>query len=122
MAAKGAPVGSFAPVVIVAVNKVLLARTAVGVNVAVVPAYVIIPATGVAPGPVSVKVEDVMVAAFMGLLNVAERRVLTGTAAVPFAGNVDTTAGDGAVVKVQAKLAAKEAPGGSFAPVVIVAV
>jgi hypothetical protein len=38
LAASGAPVGSFAPVVIVAVNKVLLARTAVGVNVAVVPA------------------------------------------------------------------------------------
>ena len=37
-AASGAPVGSFAPVAIVAVNKVLLARTVVGVNVAVVPA------------------------------------------------------------------------------------
>ena len=37
-AASGAPVGSFAPEVIVAVNKVLLARTAVGVNVVVVPA------------------------------------------------------------------------------------
>ena len=36
-AASGAPVGSFAPVVIVVVNKVLLARTTVGVNVAVVP-------------------------------------------------------------------------------------
>ena len=38
LAASGAPVGSFAPVVIVAVNKVLLARTTVGVNVAVLPA------------------------------------------------------------------------------------
>ena len=38
LAASGAPVGSFAPVVIAAVNKVPLARTAVGVNVAVVPA------------------------------------------------------------------------------------
>jgi hypothetical protein len=38
LAASGAPVGSFAPVVIVAVNKVLLARTAAGVNVAVFPA------------------------------------------------------------------------------------
>jgi len=37
-AASGAPVGSFAPAVIVAVNKVLLARTAAGVNVAVLPA------------------------------------------------------------------------------------
>ena len=38
LAASGAPAGSFAPVVIVAVNKVLLARTTVGVKVAVVPA------------------------------------------------------------------------------------
>lgn len=35
--ASGTPVGSCAPVVIVAVNKVLLARITVGVNVAVVP-------------------------------------------------------------------------------------
>ena len=38
LAASGALAGSFAPVVIVAVNKVPLARTAVGVNVAVLPA------------------------------------------------------------------------------------
>jgi hypothetical protein len=38
LAASGAPVGSFAPVVIVAVYKVLLARTVAGVNVAVFPA------------------------------------------------------------------------------------
>lgn len=37
LAASGAPAGSLAPVVIVAVNKVLLASTVVGVNVAVVP-------------------------------------------------------------------------------------
>jgi hypothetical protein len=37
LVARGAPVGSFAPVVIVAVNKVLLARTVAGVNVAVLP-------------------------------------------------------------------------------------
>ena len=38
LAASGAPMGSFAPVVIVAVNNVLLARTTVGVKVAVEPA------------------------------------------------------------------------------------
>jgi hypothetical protein len=38
LAASGAPVGSFAPVVIVAVYSVLLARFSVGVNVAVLPA------------------------------------------------------------------------------------
>ena len=37
LAASGAPAGSLAPVVIVAVNKVLLASIVVGVNVAVVP-------------------------------------------------------------------------------------
>jgi hypothetical protein len=37
LAANGAPAESFAPVVIVAVYEVLVARTAVGVNVAVVP-------------------------------------------------------------------------------------
>jgi predicted anti-sigma-YlaC factor YlaD len=37
-AASGAPVGSFAPVVIVAVYKVLVARSTAGVKVAVVPA------------------------------------------------------------------------------------
>jgi hypothetical protein len=37
LAASAAPVGSFAPVVIVAIYRVLVARTAVGVNVAVVP-------------------------------------------------------------------------------------
>jgi hypothetical protein len=37
LAASATPVGSFAPVVIVAVYKVLVARTAVGVNVAEVP-------------------------------------------------------------------------------------
>jgi hypothetical protein len=38
LAASAAPAGSFAPVVTVAVNKVLLARIAAGVKVAVVPA------------------------------------------------------------------------------------
>ena len=37
LAASAAPVGSFAPVVIVAVYMVLVVRTAVGVNVEVVP-------------------------------------------------------------------------------------
>ena len=122
LAANGAPVGSFAPVVTVAVNEVLLARTAVGVNVAVLPAYVTVPATGVVPGPVTVKVAALIVAGFMTSLNVAEIAVLTATAAAPFAGTVEMTLGGGAVVKVHTKLAASAAPAGSFAPVVMVAV
>ena len=80
------------------------------------------PATGVAPGPVTVKVAPLMVAAFMTSLNVAETRVLTGTAVAPFAGTVETTVGGAAVVKLHTKLTASGAPVGSFAPVVMVAV
>src|ERR1700682_3488547 len=81
-----------------------------------------VPATGVAPGPVTVKVPALMVDAFIGALNVAETRVLTGTAAAPFTGTVETTVGGAAVAKVHTKLAASAAPVLSFAPVVIVAV
>ena len=75
-----------------------------------------------APGPIREKVAELMVAAFMGLLKVAETRVFTAAVAAPFAGTVDTTKGGGAVVKVHTKLAASEEPVGSFAPVVIVTV
>ena len=63
-----------------------------------------------------------MVAAFMAWLNVAETKVLTGTAVAALAGTVETTVGKAGVVKVHTKLAASGAPVGSFAPVVIVAV
>jgi hypothetical protein len=117
-----APVGSFAPVVIVAMNKVAVARADVGVNVAVVPANVTVPFTGVAPGPVKVNVAALIVAGFMASLNVAEMVVLTATPAAPLTGTVETKVGEAAVVKVQTKLAASPAPVGFFAPVVIVAV
>ena len=81
-----------------------------------------VPATGVIPGPVTLNVDPLMVAGFMGPLNVAETIVLTGTAVARFAGTVETTVGGGAVVNVHTKLAASAAPAGSFAPVVIVAV
>src|ERR1700726_1252758 len=93
LAASGTPAGSFAPVVIVAVNKVLLAKTAVGVKIAVLPAYETVPATGVAPGPVTVKVAPLIVAAFMASLNVAEIVVFTATPVAPLAGTVETTVG-----------------------------
>jgi len=69
-----------------------------------------------------VKVVPVMVAGFIGALNVAEMSVLTATVVARFAGTVDTTEGGGAVVNVHTKLAASGAPVGSFAPVVMVAV
>ena len=58
------------------------------------------PATGVAPGPVTVKVAPVMVVGSIASLKVAEMGVLTATAVARFAGTVDRTAGGGAVVNV----------------------
>ena len=121
LAANAAPAGSFAPVVIVAVYRVLVARTSVGVNVAVEPAYVTTPTTGVAPGPFTVNVAAVSVAAFIGSLKVAEMSVLTGIAVARFAGTVDITVG-APVVKLQTKLTPRALPPGSFAPVVMVPV
>jgi len=75
---------------------------------------VTVPATGVAPGPVKVNVVALIVTGFMASLNVAEIAVLTATAAAALAGIVETTVGGTAVVKVQTKLAASEAPVGVF--------
>jgi len=83
---------------------------------------VTVPATGVAPGPVTVNVVALIVAGFMASLKVAEMGVLTATPVAPLIGTVETTVGAAAVVKVQTKLAASPAPVRSFAPVVIVAV
>jgi hypothetical protein len=120
LAASPAPAESFTPVVIVAVYKVLLARTRVGVNVAVEPANVTAPATGVAPGPVKVNVALLTVSGSIGSLNVAETSVFTSTAVAPAAGIVEIMVGR-PVVKLHVKLAARELPAGSLAPVVIVA-
>ena len=79
------------------------------------------PATGVAPGPVKVNVAASIVAGFIASRNVAETRVLTGTALAPFAGTVEITVG-APVVKLHTKLAASALPNVSFAPVAIVAV
>jgi len=75
----------------------------------------------VAPGPVTVKVAALIVAEFIASLNVAETRVLTGTAVAPLVGNEEITVG-ALVVKLQTKLAASAMPNASIAPVVIVAV
>jgi hypothetical protein len=70
----------------------VFARAADGVNVAVSPLYVTAPVTA-PPGPVTVKVEPVIVAAFIAMLKVALMGVLTATFRAPFAGIVDTTEG-----------------------------
>ena len=79
------------------------------------------PATEVAPGPVTVNVAAPIVAGFIASLNVAETRVLTGTALVPFAGTVEIMVG-APVVNLHTKLAASALPNVSLALVAIVAV
>jgi len=118
---------SFAPVVMVAVNKVLAARLLAGVKVAVAPTKATVPATGVVPGPVKVKVVPLIVAGSIAVLNVAETFWLMGTFVAPLTGIVAMTVGGAVlgaapVVKLHTKLAASALPGTLFAPVVIVAV
>src|SRR4029077_15235133 len=80
------PAGSFAPVVIAAVYSVPLARSAAGVNVAVVPESVIVPASGAPPGPITPKVEVLIVVAFIALLKTAVTTCAAGTPVALFAG------------------------------------
>ena len=68
-----------------------------------------VPATGVAPGPVTVKVAALTVAAFIASLNVAAANVLTGTAVAPLIGRVEITVG-APVAKLHTKLAAMALP------------
>ena len=79
------------------------------------------PATGIAPGPVTLNVVAFIVAGFMTSLNVAEIPAFTATAVAPFAGIVEITVTSGVVVKFQTKFAAKVIPLVSRTPVVTVA-
>jgi hypothetical protein len=90
--ARALPAKSSAPVVTVAVYVVLAASALVGVNVAI-PVdvlYVTAPATGVAPGPLTLNVVVVMVEAFIASLHVA---VMTATPVAPLTGLVELTVG-----------------------------
>ena len=80
------------------------------------------PATGVAPGPVKVNVDTLIVAGLMASLKIAEIAVLTATAVAPLTGIVEATVGGTAAVKVHTELIVSAAPVRSLAPVVIVAV
>jgi hypothetical protein len=81
-----------------------------------------VPTTGVAPGPVKVRVAALIVIGLIASLNAAEIVALTETAVAPLTGNVETTVGGAAVVKLHTKLADSACPARSCAPVVIVAV
>jgi hypothetical protein len=71
LAGSGVPAELVAPVVIVAVYTVPYAKLAAGVNVAVTPLYVTVPATAAPPVPVTVNVEALIEAGLMDSLKVA---------------------------------------------------
>src|SRR2546425_1154129 len=74
-----------------------------GVSVATVPAALTVTVAGTfaaAPAARRVKVAVVIVAAFMGLLNVAETVVVSGTPVAPFGGAWAVTVGATSVVKL----------------------
>jgi hypothetical protein len=87
------PAGSFAPVVIAAVYSVPPVRSVAGAKVAVVPEYVTVPVSGDPPGPITPKVEVLIVVAFIALLKVAVTICATGTPVAPFAGTAAMTVG-----------------------------
>ena len=108
-----------------AVNTVFMASVVPEVKVATSPAQLTVPATGVVPGPVTVKVVagDASVAQVIVSLKVALNTWLTRTPVAAFTGVVETTAGGGViVVKVHTVLPANGVPARLVAPVVIVAV
>ena len=84
-----------APVPMVAVTVVEGERSAAGVKVAVMPAYLTVPETAVAPC-FTVKVAALMVVGSIASLNVALMVLLTPTFVAASAGSVEETVGAGA--------------------------
>jgi hypothetical protein len=127
LAARAIPVASFAAVVIVAVYCVPATRLFVGLNSAVFPLTVTVPATGVPPDVVARrKLAAVRVEFVIASENVAETELFNATSFPAFAGIVEMTCGGvllvvDAVVKIQMKLEPRALPAESFTAVVIVA-
>jgi hypothetical protein len=86
------PERSMIPVDIVAVSTAFGANVPIGVNVAVTPAYVTVPETGVAPC-CTLKVAALTVRGFSGLLKVAANALVIETFVAPLAGTVELTVG-----------------------------
>src|SRR3989442_85118 len=92
----------------VVVQAVPSASGGVGVRVAMVPGALSVTVAGTfaaAPAARRVKVAVVIVAAFMGLLNVALTVVLSGTLTAPFGGAWAVTVGRTSVVKLHTTVA-----------------
>ena len=93
-AAFAMPARLLTAVVIVAVYRLFTARALDGVKTAVNPAYVIVPVTAVANGPVTLKAAGaVVVAGSIASLNVAVILLLICTPVSRFAGTVEVTVG-----------------------------
>jgi hypothetical protein len=96
----GVPARLVAAVPMAAVYNVFTESSAPGVNVAMFPAQPTVPATAVAPGPVTVKVVagDAMEVQFIASLKVALSGWLICTPVAVFTGTVAITAGGGVIV------------------------
>ena len=124
--AKAFSAKSVIPVVSVAVNVVPGARVLAGVKVAMVPAHVTVPETGVAPCR-KVKVAVVTVRGSSASLKVAATLLLMATPMAALAGFVEVTVGAvvsavAPVVKLHTKSLASALPARSVISVVSVAV
>src|SRR3989441_592793 len=121
----GVPVGSVTGAARRAGENVSATSGPVGVRVAMVPAALSVTVAGTsaaAPAARRVKVAVVIVAAAMGLLNVALTVVVTGTPVAPFGGAWTVTVGAVSVVKLQITGAASVIPAGSATVAAMVAV
>src|ERR1700733_4382919 len=89
------PARSLTAVVMVAVNRVLIASGASGTNVATIPEQLTVPDTTVVAGPVRTKLVagELSVVQSTGLLKVAVIAGLTGTPVAPLEGVVEVTVG-----------------------------
>jgi hypothetical protein len=96
----GVPARLVAAVLMAAVYNVFTASSVPGANVAMLPIQLTVPATAVAPGPVTVKVVagDAMVMQFIASLKVALSTWLTSTPVAVFTGTVAITVGAGVMV------------------------
>ncbi len=127
-AASALPAASVTLLVTVAVYCVLASRATEGVNRAVLPLMLTVPATAAPPAVLTrVKLVVVSVALVIASEKLADTEAFVATPVAAFAGEVEDTVGGvvseaAPVVNCQVKLAASALPAASFAAVVMVAV
>lgn len=127
LTASALPAASRAAVVIVAVYRVLPARLAKGVNLAVFPLTFTVPAIGPPPAVARVKLVAFRVELVIASENVADTEELTGTPVAPLDGAVSDTVGGvvsgaAAVVKLQLKSDPSRLPAASVTEAATLAV